>query len=39
MNGLKDAFGALALEAPPLKWRDAQIGDAANGEGGDGQEG
>ena len=27
MDALKDGLATLALEAPPLKWREAQLGD------------
>lgn len=27
MNALKDGLAALAAQAPPLKWREAQLGD------------
>lgn len=32
MNSLKDALAALGAEAPPLKWRDAQVGDDKDSE-------
>lgn len=36
MNSLKDALAALGAEAPPLKWRDAQLGDGRDHGGDDG---
>lgn len=32
MNSLKDALAALGAEAPPLRWRDARVGDDGNSE-------